>query len=93
MQANIDGELNFASDGCLDIVEHDNTIVDEDSEFEEVEYVDEDANEDGEFDGDESLVVDNIANMDMFNLQNDDVSKLQLEVWKLLTSFTVDLQR
>ncbi|CAI8612805.1 unnamed protein product [Vicia faba] len=53
MQANIDGELNFFRDGCLDIVEHDNRVVDKDSEFDEVEYVDEDVDEDGEFDGGE----------------------------------------
>ncbi|KAI5430014.1 hypothetical protein KIW84_034550 [Lathyrus oleraceus] len=86
MQAN----YLFISDGCLNIFEYDNTIVDEDSEFEEVEYGDKEVDEDGEFDGgeyhdedaDESLVVDDvddIAKMDMFNLQNDDVSKLKFE--------------
>ncbi|CAI8616181.1 unnamed protein product [Vicia faba] len=48
---NVDGELDFVSDGCLDIVECDNIAVDEDSEFQEIEYDDEDADEDGEFDG------------------------------------------
>lgn len=38
------------NDGCLDIVEYDNLLVDEDYEFVGGEYDYEDANEDGEFD-------------------------------------------
>ncbi|CAI8619397.1 unnamed protein product [Vicia faba] len=98
MQVNIDGKLDFVID---------NIIIDEDSEFEEVEYDDEDADEDGEIDGgeyddedaDEDCEIDggeyddasssgdvgrhrywNIDRSDgkeMFDLQNDDVLKLQ----------------
>ncbi|CAL5202256.1 unnamed protein product [Lathyrus oleraceus] len=52
-RVNVDGELNIVSDGCLDIVEYDNVIVDEDFEFEGGEYDYEDADENGEFDGGE----------------------------------------
>lgn len=45
--------MNIVSDGCLDIVEYDNVVVDEDFEFEEGEYDYKDADENGEFDGGE----------------------------------------
>ncbi|KAI5396083.1 hypothetical protein KIW84_062325 [Lathyrus oleraceus] len=46
-RVNLDSELDIVNDGCLDIIEYDNVVVDEDFEFVGGEY----DYEDGEFDG------------------------------------------